>query len=106
MAEDRGIKLEFESDAEEYIVYIDTIKFEKVVNNLLSNAFKFTERGGEIKVAITPLPHLNDGQRSGFPHFERGQKGVTIKFSDTGSGIKKEDCPMFSTAFTRWTKHK
>ena len=87
MAEDKGIKLEFENDAEEYIVYVDTIKFEKVVNNLLSNAFKFTDKGGEIKVSITPqLSPLSPPSREEIP-----PKGVTIKFSDTGIGIQKEE---------------
>ena len=103
MAEDRGINLEFESDADEHIVYVDTIKYEKVVNNLLSNAFKFTEKGGEIKVSInlTPLnPRLIGEQapsRTSFkkenpfsPPLGETKRGVQIKFSDSGIGISKE----------------
>jgi signal transduction histidine kinase len=67
MAEDKGIKLEFESDAEEYIVYVDTIKIEKITNNLLSNAFKFTEKGGKIKVSVTPLNPPSRGDKSESP---------------------------------------
>lgn len=77
LAEDRGIKTEFESDEEEFIVYVDKLKFEKIVNNLLSNAFKFTERGGKIKVSISSSNEV-----------ERG--GVIVKCSDTGIGIRKE----------------
>ena len=33
---------------QELIVYIDQEKIEKVVHNLLSNAFKFTREGGEV----------------------------------------------------------
>jgi signal transduction histidine kinase/ligand-binding sensor domain-containing protein/DNA-binding response OmpR family regulator len=80
MAENRGIKLEFESDTEEHLVYIDTIKYEKVVNNLLSNAFKFTERGGKILTSIVSSPEVKT-------------KGVILKFTDTGSGIKQDDLP-------------
>ncbi len=92
MAEDKGIKLEFESKAEEYIVFIDTIKFEKVINNLLSNAFKFTESGGEIKVSIcTTLGLPSRDNNAKIPPLQGGPRGVQIKFSDTGIGIRKEE---------------
>jgi len=77
MARDTGIRLELESDAEEYIVYIDMLKFEKIVNNLLSNALKFTNAGGRIGVEIT-------GDKKG---------QIEFKVSDTGIGIPKEDLP-------------
>ncbi len=93
MAEDRGIQLVFESDAEEHIIYVDTLKFEKVTNNLLSNAFKFTESGGKIKVSIAPLsPPMSGDNARGFP-LEGGSRGVQIKLSDTGIGIHKEKLP-------------
>jgi len=89
MAEHQGIKLDFESDAEEYIVYLDTIKFEKVVNNLLSNALKFTDRGDKIKVSIytESTPHGSPSRGDNPP------TGIQINFSDTGRGIKKEELP-------------
>ncbi len=92
MAEDKGIKLEFESNVEEYIVYIDTLKFEKVANNLLSNAFKFTERGDSIKVSIRSLHTSDFGLRTS--HFPLPTSDcLQIKFSDTGIGIQKEELP-------------
>ncbi|MEJ2596433.1 MAG: hybrid sensor histidine kinase/response regulator transcription factor, partial [bacterium] len=110
MAEDREIKLAFESDAEEYMVYVDTIKFEKVVNNLLSNALKYTDKGGEINVSVSgttpPAPPSNgsDSVKENSSVFsppaaagetQRGQEtgGIRITFSDTGTGIPEEDLP-------------
>ncbi|MCF8368878.1 MAG: response regulator [Bacteroidales bacterium] len=94
MAEDREIKIDFECNANEYIVYIDALKYEKIVNNLLSNAFKFTERGGKIKVSVSPL---EDSVTDSSHQEEPG--GVTIKIADTGIGIRKEKLPYVFDRF-------
>jgi len=86
LAEDRGIKTEFESVAEEYTVYLDKLKFEKIVNNLLSNAFKFTERGGKIKVSL----QSSVISRQSDPKALQTANRVQIKISDTGIGIRKD----------------
>jgi len=91
LAEDKEVSIEFESDAEEHIVYIDALKFEKVTNNLLSNAFKFTERGGKIKVSIqlaVPIAIGNSPQSSN--QTVQTAERIQIKFCDTGIGMRKE----------------
>lgn len=113
MAEEKAIKLEFESDAEEHIVYIDTIKLEKVANNLLSNAFKFTEKGDSINVSIRSLQSIvfspqatvfsPKSDNNAVPTSDSGLRTsdfplptsdyIQIKFSDTGMGIQKEQLP-------------
>jgi len=90
MADDKGIKIEFESDAEEHIVYIDTLKIEKVTNNLLSNAFKYTERGGKIKLSVQSLTKSEGADL---------KEGVEIKFCDSGIGISKEKIPFVFDRF-------
>jgi len=52
-------------------VWFDADKLEKVVNNILSNAFKYTEEGGEISLEL----------------IDDGEKFITIIISDNGSGI-------------------
>ena len=56
----------------------DEIALQKILNNLLSNAYKFTSEGGEIKLYATQR-YVAD--RSVVMHFE---------VSDTGVGISKE----------------
>lgn len=65
-------------------VYVDRTSMERVVTNLVSNAIKYTDRGGEIKVYISYL--IDD---------------VYVKVTDTGFGIEKEHLPRIFNRFYR-----
>jgi len=52
LAERKNITLKFDSSNEEIIAFIDVDKLEKIVINILSNAFKFTNEGKKIDVNI------------------------------------------------------
>jgi signal transduction histidine kinase/ligand-binding sensor domain-containing protein/DNA-binding response OmpR family regulator len=56
LAERRGIELSLAAPAEPVEVRIDEVQIEKVFDNLLGNALKFTPRGGRVEVAVTALP--------------------------------------------------
>ncbi len=100
LAKQKNIGLNFISENEEIKVFVDQEKFEQVLNNLLSNAFKFTDEGGRIEISITPLnpPSRGDlllakpvSKRSAeSPPFRGDGRGVQIKISDTGCGIPPE----------------
>ena len=45
-AERKKISMAFASSSEDIIVYVDREKLQKIVTNILSNAFKFTPEGG------------------------------------------------------------
>jgi len=64
-------------------IYLDRDMWEKIVLNLLSNAFKFTFEG---KVAVT-LRSLNDR--------------VQLQISDTGIGLPEEEVPRLFQRFHR-----
>ncbi|UCH64928.1 MAG: hypothetical protein JSW63_09965, partial [Ignavibacterium sp.] len=72
-AERKKITLKFNTIEENLKVYIDRDKVEKIINNLLSNAFKFTPEGGKIDFIIERL--INE---------------VEIRITDNGIGIPKE----------------
>ena len=72
-AERKHISLNFHSEDEEIIVYIDEDKLDKILSNILSNAFKFTPQGG--CVTVTVYTKDND--------FE-------VSISDNGIGIPKD----------------
>ncbi|MCW8809678.1 MAG: ATP-binding protein, partial [Ignavibacteriaceae bacterium] len=94
-AERKNIALRFISQENEIIAYIDKDKVEKIIVNILSNAFKFTPEGGLIEVAIKSKP-------SSFPPLAKGElKGGSVEISirDTGIGISKEKIPKVFDRF-------
>ncbi len=47
LAKRKQIQFTFDAPAEDITAYVDRDKYEKIINNLLSNAFKFTPEGGK-----------------------------------------------------------
>ncbi|UCF64435.1 MAG: response regulator, partial [bacterium] len=85
LAERKKITLKFNINEKLIIGYVDRDKLEKIVTNLLSNAFKFTPEGGKICVDFSPTP------LSIPPPGKRGKTGgVEIHISNTGSGIPSD----------------
>lgn len=75
LAERQKITFQFNFYLEkEMQVLLDIDKFQKIVNNLLSNAFKFTPKGGQVTLT------LSDQNRY-----------LQLKVTDTGKGISSED---------------
>ena len=52
LAKQKNIKFKFSSSEENILLFVDRDKIEKILYNLLSNAFKFTGEGGLIEVAV------------------------------------------------------
>jgi signal transduction histidine kinase len=69
-AKDGGYKFTFESSDEEILVYFDRLKLERVFYNLISNAFRYTPKGGEIAIKI-----------------RKEKNEIIIQVEDTGIGI-------------------
>ena len=72
-AERKRITLKFNSDEEEIVVYVDKDKIEKIITNLLSNAFKFTPKSGRIEFSV-----------------KKFNNNIEMIISDTGIGISPE----------------
>src|SRR3546814_7563311 len=49
LAQSKEISFDFEME-ENISLYLDPEKMEKILHNILSNAFKFTEKGGRISI--------------------------------------------------------
>lgn len=89
LAEKRGIRLIL-SVAEEIQPFLfDAGKTELILNNLISNALKFTPKGGTVKVEASVSIPQNLSRPSGV--FKSSNPQILISVSDTGIGIPPED---------------
>ncbi|HWV29437.1 MAG TPA: two-component regulator propeller domain-containing protein [Dyadobacter sp.] len=73
LAQTKGIDYVFESQVGSLYMDFDANKIERIILNLLSNAFKYTRRGGKVTLSLS--------QR------ENAGQWLHIKVSDTGVGI-------------------
>ncbi|WP_445748923.1 hybrid sensor histidine kinase/response regulator transcription factor [Polaribacter sp.] len=82
IALDRTIKYNFKSDLNSIFLWFDRNQLEKVVFNLISNAFKFTNDQGEIEVII-----------------EETSNEVILTVKDNGIGISSDEMKKIFNRF-------
>lgn len=86
LAKQKKINLNFNCEYENILIAFDKDKLEKIINNLISNAIKFTNEQGEVNVEIELEKNENIYQ-------------LKIKISDTGIGISEEHLPKIFERF-------
>ena len=77
LAEEKNIVIEAECDLKNSLVNADVSLIERVLQNLIDNAIKFTPEGGKILVAI-----------------DKADQNIEIRVSDNGPGIPEEQIPF------------
>jgi len=77
LADRKNIQYEVDIPAKEYITYFDHDKLEKILTNLLSNAFKYTPEEGEVNCQVKIESRGK----------EKDQDFMNIRISDSGPGI-------------------
>ncbi|MCB2197404.1 MAG: tetratricopeptide repeat protein [Bacteroidetes bacterium] len=81
------LKLELESNSDKIAVFTDSLRFKQVLNNLVSNAIKFTDNG-EVVIGYN---QINQG----------GRKLLRFYIKDTGIGIPDERIDLIFNRFNQ-----
>lgn len=82
VASEKGVHLTTQLPEDPLDIYIDSDKFIQILNNLISNALRFTEKDGEVSITI-----------------EAQEDCIQCEVKDTGIGISKEDLPKLFNKF-------
>jgi len=76
LARENDVHFEYDRPETDVLLYVDQDKLRKIVNNLLSNAFKFTPPGGTILLSIET---------------DEAAREIALHVSDTGCGIDRDE---------------
>ena len=96
-AEEKEIELKFNSLKKRIITNFDTDKVAKIMNNLLSNAFKFTGKGGKISVNLSLV--FDDLTENDSLENSEENRLIEITVKDNGIGISESNLEKIFTRF-------
>lgn len=86
LCDTKNISIAFQSNVESLTAWVDPMNFDKIIVNLLSNSFKYTQKGGNIIVKLE----------------SRDENGYSITVEDDGKGLTQEE---LSHVFDRFYQH-
>lgn len=85
VAKEKEMDYHFETSEDSFTIPVDCGKLDKIIYNLLSNAFKYTPIGGRIVLSV---------------HVNKEYNYIIIKVTDTGVGIPPERQKQLFTRFS------
>ena len=84
LATQKKMNYAFESNRDHFLMYIDRKKVDKIIYNLLSNAFKFTPKGGDVTLTV---------------HVDENSDSCSIAVKDNGEGVAKDKQHLLFSRF-------
>lgn len=88
LAQAKNLKIHTEIDAKEAVVYADLRLMERVIQNLVDNAIKYSPEDSEINLKLS----------------QEG-KEVVVSVSNSGEGIAEEELPQIFNRYYKTEKH-
>lgn len=95
-AEEKEIELKFNSLKKEIVTSFDADKVAKIMNNLLSNAFKFSGKGGKIAVNLSLVFDSDENEQL---DNSPDKRIIEITVKDSGIGISESNLDKIFTRF-------
>jgi signal transduction histidine kinase/CheY-like chemotaxis protein len=90
LARQKNIDFSFDCPAKNRIIHLDVDKIDKVLFNILSNAFKFTPQNGSIRIYVSPVDDTK----------------TKIAVADSGPGIPPEKKNKIFKPFYQQDEHR
>ncbi|AKB85370.1 ATP-binding protein [Methanococcoides methylutens] len=84
LAQKRDIELKCNIDIEHPLIVADALKFKQILYNLVSNAIKFTDKGGSVTIGV-----------------DRSNELISVFVEDTGMGISQKDMGKLFNPFSQ-----
>jgi len=96
-AKEKQITLEYHSLKKKIVSFFDPDKVRTILNNLISNALKYTEEGGLVSVHLSLVFDHDDNSSN----FKPAEQYIEISVKDTGKGISDTNLEKIFTRFFR-----
>ncbi|MEL6971680.1 MAG: tetratricopeptide repeat protein [Bacteroidota bacterium] len=89
LAQEKSIEYQFESTLPgDLSIRTDAQRLQKIIDNLLGNALKFTPEGGAVKMIVQTSKQVDES-------------GISIQVQDSGPGIAEQDLPFIFDRYYR-----
>ena len=94
IANEKGVQLEFEVQTKREALQTDKMRLEQILKNIISNAIKFTPKGGKVRVVVRDMDDDREKMELGI-----FKDAIAFDVVDTGIGIPKDKQSQVFEAF-------